>query len=92
VPASESGLRGCLHVSQFPFAACGDCAQTKKHRSGAKADRDKRGDGARHDQTARKGGIVLGVVSQHRFDDSSQFLSRPSPKAGWASCSNAIAT
>src|SRR5216684_4685737 len=25
-------------------------------------------------ETARKGGIVLGVVSQHRFDDSSQFL------------------
>src|SRR5204862_1386415 len=25
-------------------------------------------------ETARKGGIVLGVVSQHRFDDASQFL------------------
>ena len=25
-------------------------------------------------ETARKAGIVLGVVSQHRFDDSSQFL------------------
>jgi UDP-N-acetyl-2-amino-2-deoxyglucuronate dehydrogenase len=25
-------------------------------------------------ETARRGGIVLGVVSQHRFDDSSQFL------------------
>jgi UDP-N-acetyl-2-amino-2-deoxyglucuronate dehydrogenase len=25
---------------------------------------------------ARKGGIALGVVSQHRFDDSSQFLAR----------------
>src|ERR1041385_1197438 len=27
-------------------------------------------------KTARAGGIVLGVVSQHRFDDSSQFLKR----------------
>jgi UDP-N-acetyl-2-amino-2-deoxyglucuronate dehydrogenase len=27
-------------------------------------------------ETARDGGIVLGVVSQHRFDDSSQFLKR----------------
>ena len=27
-------------------------------------------------ETARKAGIVLGVVSQHRFDDSSQFLAR----------------
>jgi UDP-N-acetyl-2-amino-2-deoxyglucuronate dehydrogenase len=26
--------------------------------------------------TARKAGIVLGVVSQHRFDDSSQFLAK----------------
>jgi len=28
---------------------------------------------------ARKGGILLGVVSQHRFDDSSLFLSRAIP-------------
>ncbi len=27
-------------------------------------------------ETARRGGIVLGVVSQHRFDDSSQFLAK----------------
>ena len=27
-------------------------------------------------ETARKGGIVLGVVSQHRFDDSSRFLAK----------------
>jgi predicted dehydrogenase len=27
-------------------------------------------------QTARRGGILLGVVSQHRFDDASLFLSR----------------
>jgi len=27
-------------------------------------------------ETARKGGIQLGVVSQHRFDDSSQFLAK----------------
>jgi len=27
-------------------------------------------------ETARKGGIVLGVVSQHRFDDASRFLSK----------------
>ena len=26
--------------------------------------------------TARKGGVVLGVVSQHRFDDASRFLSK----------------
>jgi UDP-N-acetyl-2-amino-2-deoxyglucuronate dehydrogenase len=27
-------------------------------------------------ETARKGGIILGVVSQHRFDDSSRFLAK----------------
>lgn len=27
-------------------------------------------------ETAREGGITLGVVSQHRFDDSTQFLNR----------------
>src|SRR5579864_9676438 len=27
-------------------------------------------------ETARKGGIVLGVVSQHRFDDASQFVAK----------------
>src|SRR5260370_4029462 len=27
-------------------------------------------------ETARQGGIVLGVVSQHRFDDSSRFLAK----------------
>ena len=27
-------------------------------------------------ETARKGGILLGVVSQHRFDDASRFLSK----------------
>ena len=27
-------------------------------------------------ETARKAGIVLGVVSQHRFDDSTQFLKK----------------
>jgi len=30
-------------------------------------------------ETARGGGIVLGVVSQHRFDDASLFLSRAIP-------------
>ena len=30
-------------------------------------------------ETARKGGILLNVVSQHRFDDSSLFLSRAIP-------------
>lgn len=30
-------------------------------------------------ETARKAGIVLGVVSQHRFDDSCQFLARAIP-------------
>jgi predicted dehydrogenase len=30
-------------------------------------------------EAARAGGILLGVVSQHRFDDASQFLSRAIP-------------
>jgi len=30
-------------------------------------------------ETARQGGILLGVVSQHRFDDASLFLSRAIP-------------
>jgi predicted dehydrogenase len=43
-------------------------------------------------ETARKGGIQLGVVSQHRFDDSSQFLAKAIADGRLRACCNAIVT
>jgi UDP-N-acetyl-2-amino-2-deoxyglucuronate dehydrogenase len=52
------------------------CAQTKKHVQVQKPIATNVETARAMIETARKGGIVLGVVSQHRFDDSSQFLSK----------------
>lgn len=52
------------------------CAQTKKHVQVQKPISTNLETARKMIDTAKKGGIVLGVVSQHRFDDSSQFLSR----------------
>jgi UDP-N-acetyl-2-amino-2-deoxyglucuronate dehydrogenase len=50
------------------------CAQTKKHVQVQKPISTTVETARAMIATARKGGIVLGVVSQHRFDDSSRFL------------------
>jgi predicted dehydrogenase len=50
------------------------CAQTGKHIQVQKPISTDLGTARKMIETARQGGILLGVVSQHRFDDSSQFL------------------
>jgi predicted dehydrogenase len=52
------------------------CAETKKHVQVQKPISTNLETARRMIETARKGGIVLGVVSQHRFDDASLFLSK----------------
>ncbi len=52
------------------------CAQTKKHVQVQKPVATNLDTARKMVETARKGGIVLGVVSQHRFDDSSRFLKK----------------
>ena len=52
------------------------CAQTEKHVQVQKPISTNLETARQMIETARRGGIVLGVVSQHRFDDSSLFLSK----------------
>src|SRR5436309_3249797 len=52
------------------------CAQTKKHVQVQKPISTSLSTARRMIDNAREGGILLGVVSQHRFDDASRFLSR----------------
>jgi UDP-N-acetyl-2-amino-2-deoxyglucuronate dehydrogenase len=52
------------------------CAETKKHVQVQKPIATNLETARRMIDTARQGGILLGVVSQHRFDDASRFLSR----------------
>jgi len=52
------------------------CAQTKKHVQVQKPISTNLETARRMVETARCGGILLGVVSQHRFDDASLFLER----------------
>jgi predicted dehydrogenase len=52
------------------------CAETKKHVQVQKPIATNLETARRMIETARLGGIVLGVVSQHRFDDSIQWLKR----------------
>src|SRR6266480_1516965 len=52
------------------------CAQTGKHVQVQKPISTSLDTARQMLETARKGGIVLGVVSQHRFDDSSRFLAK----------------
>ena len=52
------------------------CARTKKHVQVQKPISTSLETARQMIETARKGGILLGVVSQHRFDDASLFLSR----------------
>lgn len=52
------------------------CAQTKKHVQVQKPISTNLDTARRMIETAARGGILLGVVSQHRFDDASLFLSK----------------
>jgi UDP-N-acetyl-2-amino-2-deoxyglucuronate dehydrogenase len=52
------------------------CAETKKHIQVQKPIATNVAMARAMIETARKGGIVLGVVSQHRFDEASQFLKK----------------
>ncbi|HYZ83778.1 MAG TPA: Gfo/Idh/MocA family oxidoreductase [Bryobacteraceae bacterium] len=52
------------------------CAQTKKHIQVQKPISTTLATAAKMVEMARNAGIVLGVVSQHRFDDSSLFLKK----------------
>jgi UDP-N-acetyl-2-amino-2-deoxyglucuronate dehydrogenase len=52
------------------------CAETKKHVQVQKPISTNLDTARRMIDTARRGGILLGVVSQHRFDDASLFLSK----------------
>jgi UDP-N-acetyl-2-amino-2-deoxyglucuronate dehydrogenase len=52
------------------------CAQTGKHVQVQKPIATNLATAKQMIETARKGGIVLGVVSQHRFDDSSIFVKK----------------
>ncbi len=52
------------------------CAETKKHVQVQKPIATSLATARLMIETARAGGILLGVVSQHRFDDASLFLSR----------------
>ena len=55
------------------------CAEAKKHVQVQKPISTSLATARRMIDTARKGGILLGVVSQHRFDEASLFLSRAIP-------------
>lgn len=55
------------------------CARHKKHIQVQKPISTTLATARQMVETARKAGIVLGVVSQHRFDDSCLFLSRALP-------------
>src|SRR5579884_3821280 len=52
------------------------CAETKKHVQVQKPISTDLGTARQMIETARHAGILLNVVSQHRFDDSTQFLKR----------------
>src|SRR5690242_9202642 len=52
------------------------CAQSKKHVQVQKPIATNLETARQMIETARKGGILLGVVSQHRFDDASLFLKK----------------
>src|SRR5438105_15153970 len=52
------------------------CAQTGKHVQVQKPISTSLDTARRMLETAQRGGILLGVVSQHRFDDASRFLSK----------------
>src|SRR5579863_4379143 len=68
------------------------CAETKKHVQVQKPISTSLDTARRMIETARAGGILLSVVSQHRFDDAILFLSKAIAEGRLASCCNATAT
>ena len=52
------------------------CVQTRKHVQVQKPISTNLATARQMIETARRGGILLGVVSQHRFDDASMFLAK----------------
>jgi len=60
----------------FRLAPIEICAETKKHVQVQKPIATNLETARRMIDTARRAGILLGVVSQHRFDDASLFLAR----------------
>jgi predicted dehydrogenase len=60
----------------FRLEPIGICAQSGKHVQVQKPIATNLETARQMIETARRGNILLGVVSQHRFDDSSLFLSR----------------
>ena len=60
----------------FRLQAIEVCAQSKKHIQVQKPASTNVETAQRMIDVAAKGGILLGVVSQHRFDDSTQFLKK----------------
>jgi len=60
----------------FRMQPLGACAESGKHVQVQKPISTSLGTGRQMVETARKAGIVLGVVSQHRFDDASLFLAK----------------
>ena len=63
----------------FRLEPIGICAENGKHVQVQKPIATNPDMARRMIETARRGGILLGVVSQHRFDDASLFLSRAIP-------------
>ena len=61
---------------EFRLEVVEECAATGKHVMVEKPIATSLETAARMIETARRAGILLGVVSQHRFDDASMFLSR----------------
>ena len=61
---------------EFRLEVVEECAATGKHVMVEKPIATSLETAARMIETARRAGILLGVISQHRFDDASMFLSR----------------
>jgi UDP-N-acetyl-2-amino-2-deoxyglucuronate dehydrogenase len=75
LPSARGRFRRRLHSSRLPPPAGAPCRKIRQARSGAKA-HGRQCQPWRREMidVARQAGIILGVASQHRFDDSSIFL------------------
>jgi predicted dehydrogenase len=72
----EIDFCGRLHFPRFPPEPVELCAREKKHKHVQKPIATNLETAGRMVQATHEVGILLGVVSQHRFDDSIQFLRR----------------
>ncbi len=75
-PARGRGLARCVHVSRLPFGGRETGRENGKHVLVEKPMAVDLETAAQMIEVARAAGIQLGVVSQHRFDDSTLFLKR----------------